>query len=150
MKFPMQMTEAEKMLKGATFYVCKALGGYEAAASYISIGKSQLARCASPRHPGDFINIATALALDLALGQPVLTNCLLAQFKRDAPEACTNIQSAFKRSTKEVSEFTAKFADALDNNDVDAVEAKDLLKEGQEAINELHHSMTLLAARAVA
>lgn len=141
----MQMTEAEKMLKGATFYVIRSLGGYEAAASYVRVGKSQLERCASVQHPDQFINIATAYSLDLAFGQPVLANCMLAQYRREGVSNGSNTDIQ-REATRELSEFLLTLMDATEDGHVCQKNQRDIHKEGQDVINVVQKAFGLSGA----
>lgn len=126
-----QISPSEKSVKAATFKAVQKIGGIEAAAEYIRVGKSSLATYYSVHHPENFVPADVAITLDEQAGYPFIAEALTRAFKPIIGDT-TNPHKLLGRMISESGELGAIFSNALSDGRICPKEAAQIKQEAED------------------
>lgn len=147
----MQLTPQQLAIKGATRRAIDAVGGLEAAATFVRLKKSHLHRCCSVNEPTCFAPLDVAQVLDEHAGYPYIAEQML-KFQ-PARRTHKDPHELLSSLLKEAGELGSVVSDALADGRICPREATAIIKEAtdlKEACQRLIDMASTVQARAVA
>lgn len=140
-----QLSQPEKRIKAATFRAIKSIGGIEAAAEFVRVGKSALHTYYSVHHPECFAPLDVASDLDEQAGYPFIAEALQQAFSPIANKP-TNPHELLSRVIAESGELGALFSASLADGHVCPDEAARIQKEAEDLKAAAQHIIDKMAA----
>lgn len=126
-----QLSQTEQSLKAATFRAVRKVGGVEAAAQFVRVGKSALATYYNQNHTDCFAPLDVAATLDEQAGYPFIAEALKMAFNPVLGDV-GNPHKLLGKMISESGELGALFSDALSDGRICPKEAAQIKKEAED------------------